>query len=79
MAIGMSSTIQLTQPQLPPVDLDRLMTVEEFAVWRRVSVDWVRRRKGRLPGRISQSRKDWVIHPRAYLAAMVEPKRKARR
>ena len=63
----MSEPIQPIQLSgIPPTDLDRPMTAAEFAAWLGVGVDWVRRRKGTLPGRIRESGKVWRIWPRCY-------------
>ncbi len=47
--------------------MDSLLTVEEFAVWRRRSVATVRRQLPVMPGVIGHGRKGKVIHPRTFL------------
>ncbi len=48
-------------------DLDRPMTIPEFARWIGVKQCWVRRRLRLLPGVIVESREVVRIHPRTYL------------
>lgn len=56
----------------PTVDLDALLTVEQFAAWRQVKPSTVRRQLPTLPGVVRESRKDIRIHPRTYLDARVQ-------
>lgn len=49
------------------VDLDRPMTIGEFADWMGVHSSWVRARLRTLPGVIRHSRKMVRIYPRQYL------------
>ena len=49
------------------IDLDALLTPEQFAQWVGESELWVRRRLASLPGVIRESRKHVRIHPRTYL------------
>jgi len=48
-------------------DLDSLLTVAQFAVWRQKSEDVVRDELPSTKGVISRNRKDVRIHPRTYL------------
>jgi hypothetical protein len=52
--------------QTIPVDLDRPMTVQEFASWIGVAPVWVRRRLSALPGVIRHTQKVVRIIPRFY-------------
>jgi hypothetical protein len=47
--------------------LDSLLTVEQFAMWRRLSVLVARRKLPITPGVIRYSKRDIQIHPRTYL------------
>ena len=49
------------------VDLDRPMTLAEFARWLGVEEGWVRRRLRLLPGVIIESREMVRVHARTYL------------
>jgi hypothetical protein len=49
------------------IDLDALLTPEQFAQWVGESELWVRRRLASLPGVIREGRKHVRIHPRTYL------------
>ena len=51
----------------PPIHLDALLTVEEFAAWQQTPVATVRKRLATMPGVIRESRKCVRIHPRTYL------------
>jgi len=51
----------------PPIQLDALLTVEEFADWVKTPVATVRKRLATMPGVIRESRKCVRIHPRTYL------------
>jgi hypothetical protein len=56
-----------------PMDLDALMTVEQFAAWQQVNEREVRKRLHSLPGVVRESRK-WVrIHPRTYFRTLHLP------
>jgi hypothetical protein len=57
------------------VDLDRPMTVEEFALWFGVEPVLVRRRLASLPGVIRHSRKIVRIIPRFYSELPAAPLR----
>lgn len=48
-------------------DLDRPMTLPEFARWLGVEEGWVRKRLRILPGVIIESREMVRVHPRTYL------------
>ena len=50
-----------------PMDLDALLTVEEFAAWVKTPLRTVRARLATMPGVIRESRKCVRIHPRTYL------------
>ena len=52
---------------------DSLLTVEQFAVWRQVSVDTARRQicAGTVPA-ILHSRNDVRIHPKTYLEKLLK-------
>ena len=58
----------------PLMNLDAMLTVEEFAGWQKVSAAWVRRRLARLPGVVREGRKHVRIHPRTYLEARLRRK-----
>lgn len=53
-------------------DLDSLLTVEQFAMWRQKDPRSVRDEMPLTPGRIVTSRKDIRIHPRTYLERTVK-------
>jgi hypothetical protein len=51
-----------------PIHLDDLLTVPEFARWRKIAVQTARRQiAAGCPGVIMESREDVRIHPRTYL------------
>lgn len=50
-------------------DLDRPMTLSEFAKWLGIGEGWVRKRLRLLPGVIRESREMVRVHPRTYLDA----------
>ncbi len=50
-----------------PMNLDALLTVEEFAAWSKTPLRTVRARLRTMPGVIRESRKCVRIHPRTYL------------
>lgn len=56
-------------------DLDSLLTVEQFAIWRQKSFERVRNELPITRGVISQNRKDVRIHPRTYLECSVKKSR----
>lgn len=49
------------------INLDDLLTPEQFAAWQGMSLAWVVKRLPTLPGVISESREHTRIHPRTYL------------
>lgn len=53
-------------------DLDSLLTVEQFAVWRQKEVHGVRDELPITKGVINTNRKDVRIHPRSYLDKSVK-------
>ena len=55
-------------------DLDSLLTLEQFAIWRQVSVSTVRNELPLTKGVIKWSREDVRIHPRTHLEAHVKRK-----
>ena len=57
-------------------DLDRPMTLAQFARWLGVDERWVRKRLRLLPGVIIESRETVRIHPRTYLDARLKPGRR---
>ena len=60
-------------------DLDRPMTVAEFAVGLGVEEGWVRKRLRTLPGVIIESRETVRVHPRTYLETRLKgPVRRSR-
>ncbi len=60
---------------LPPgFDLDSLLTVDQFAVWRQKSVERVRNELPITAGVVGRSRKDRRIHPRTYLEKTLKGK-----
>ena len=61
------------------VDLDRPMTIGEFAAWLGVGEGWVRKRLRLLPGVIIESRETVWIHPRTYLDGRLASARKGAR
>ena len=53
---------------LPPgYTLDSLLDRQQFCIWRRVSLEWLKPRADMLPGIVKESQKVWRIHPRSYL------------
>lgn len=56
----------------PAINLDDLLTVEQFAAWTQTPVATVRRRLSNLPGVIKESRESIRIHPRTYLDARLK-------
>jgi hypothetical protein len=54
------------------INLDDLLTVEQFAKWQGCAVSWVTKRLTTLPGVIQESRKHVRIHPRTYLEARLK-------
>lgn len=69
-------TVKVSVKQIPGClpqgfDLDSLLTVEQFAVWRQKDARSVRDEMPRTPGRVKTSRKDIRIHPRTYLEKAV--------
>lgn len=54
--------------------LDSLLTREEFCIWRRVSLEWLKPRVRILPGVVMESQKVFKIHPRSYLDKTVKGK-----
>ena len=59
------------------MDLDALMTVEQFAAWLQVPARTVRKRLASMPGVIQESRKCIRIHPRTYLEVRLKKRRSA--
>lgn len=47
--------------------LDSLLTREEFCIWKRVSLEWLKPRIAMIPGVVKESNKVLRIHPRTYL------------
>ncbi len=60
-------TLAPTAPLCAPMNLDALLTVEEFAAWSKTPLRTVRARLRTMPGVIHESRKCVRIHPRTYL------------
>jgi hypothetical protein len=58
----------------PAINLDDLLTVEEFAAWSKTPVATVRKRLPSLPGVVRESRKCVRIHPRTYLEKRLKSK-----
>ena len=56
------------------IDLDALMTVEQFAKWQQRSVASVRKSLAITPGVIRESRECIRIHPRTYLELRLKRK-----
>lgn len=54
--------------------LDSLLTREEFCIWRRVSLEWLKPRVRILPGVVIESQKVFKIHPRSYLDKAIKGK-----
>ena len=74
----METNPPLAAPALNLVDLDRPMTVGEFATWLGVHEGWVRKRLRLLPGVIIESREVVRIHPRTYLdGRLLHPRKRA--
>jgi hypothetical protein len=61
----------------PAIQLDDLLTVEQFAQWQKCEPSWVRARLATLPGVIKESRKHIRIHPRTYLEGRLKKSLKA--
>lgn len=55
-----------------PMDLDALLTVEQFAAWAQTPLRTVRARLQTMPGVIRESRKCVRIHPRTYLESRLK-------
>lgn len=55
-----------------PTDVNSLMTVDQFAKWRKVSADWVLENLGTLPGIITDNIDSVVVHPLTYLEARLK-------
>jgi hypothetical protein len=49
------------------MNLDDLLTVEQFATWQQVPVSTIRKKLPTMPGVIRESREHVRIHPRTYL------------
>jgi hypothetical protein len=58
------------------INLDDLLTPEQFAVWQGKSEQWVRDRLATLPGVIRESREHVRIHPRTYLESRLKGARR---
>ena len=58
----------------PAIDLNAMLTVEEFADWQQVQPSWVRNRLASLPGVIRESRKHVRIHPKTYIESRLKRK-----
>lgn len=56
------------------INLDALLTPEQFARWQQVPVSTVRKRLSSMPGVIRESRECIRIHPRTYLAGRLKTK-----
>ena len=60
---------------LPPgYDLDSLLTVEQFAIWRQKSVERVRNELPITKGVVGFTQKDKRIHPRTFLELSIKRK-----
>jgi hypothetical protein len=57
-----------------PVNLDDLLTPEQFAQWQQVPLATVRKRLTTMPGVIRESRECVRIHPRTYLESRLKRK-----
>jgi hypothetical protein len=55
-----------------PINLDDLLTPEQFAGWQQVPVETVRKRLATMPGVIRESRQCVRIHPRTYLESRLK-------
>jgi DNA-binding Lrp family transcriptional regulator len=60
-------------------ELDRPMTIAQFANWLGVEEGWVRKRLRILPGVIIESRETVRIHPRTYLDGRLKSYRRSPR
>ena len=56
------------------MNLDDLLTVEQFAAWTQTPLRTVRARLASMPGVIRESRKCVRIHPRTYLETRLKKK-----
>ena len=56
------------------MNLDALLTVEQFAAWQQVPERNVRRRLASMPGVIRETRELVRIHPRTYLESRLKRK-----
>jgi hypothetical protein len=56
------------------INLDDLLTVEQFAAWQGAELGWVTKRLATLPGVIKESREHVRIHPRTYLESRLKKK-----
>ena len=60
---------------LPPgYDLDSLLTVQQFAIWRQKSLERVRNELPITKGVVGNTQKDRRIHPRTYLERSMKGK-----
>ncbi|MEN6533335.1 MAG: hypothetical protein ABFD89_06710 [Bryobacteraceae bacterium] len=59
-----------------PINLDDLLTVEQFAAWRQEPVSLVRKRLAYMPGVVRESRENVRVHPRTYLEGMLKKGRR---
>ncbi len=57
-----------------PINLDDLLTPEQFSEWQQVSLATVRKRLAAMPGVIWESRECVRIHPRSYLEGRLKRK-----
>jgi hypothetical protein len=61
---------------LPPgFDLDSFLTKQEFCIWRRVTMQWLKPRLCLMHGVVRETRQSVRIHPRTYLELSVKSKR----
>lgn len=73
---GMNAKVKQIDGCLPRgFDMDSLLTIQQFATWRQVSVQWVRDRLCFLPGVFKESQKVTVIHPRTYVDVSLKLKK----
>lgn len=68
-----------TIPQVPGTlprgfNLDSLLTVEQFALWRQKSVETVRDELPTTKGVMTRTRQDCRIHPRTFLELTLKAK-----
>ena len=54
------------------INLDDMLTVDEFAAWTKTPVATVRKRLHTMPGVVRESREHCRIHPRTYLDARLK-------